>query len=91
MVVSFALTSLDSATRLLRYNVAEIGETVSVRLLQNRVIASGVAVTAIWFFAFYEVEDEFAGLVLWRLFGTTNQLLAITVTSCAAGSPLSTR
>lgn len=76
MVVSFALTSLDSATRLLRYNVTEIGETVSVRLLQNRFVASGVAVTAIWFFAFYEVGDEFAGLVLWRLFGTTNQLLA---------------
>ena len=76
LVVSFALTSLDSATRLLRYNVAEIGETIGVSLLQNRYVASIVAVAAIWFFAFFKVGDEFAGLVLWQLFGTTNQLLA---------------
>ena len=29
-----------------------------------------------WFFAFFEVGGEFAGLTLWQLFGTTNQLLA---------------
>ena len=94
MVVSFALTSLDSATRLLRYNVAEMGETLGVQLLGNRLMASGVAVAAIWFFAFYEVGDEFAGLVLWQLFGTTNQLLAglallaITVYLLRRGKPL---
>lgn len=76
LVVSFALTSLDSATRLLRYNVAEIGETLAVPLLQNRYVASAVAIAAIWFFAFFQVGDEFAGLILWQLFGTTNQLLA---------------
>ena len=76
LVVSFALTSLDSATRLLRYNVSEMGETLGVRALGNRYVASVVAVTAIWFFAFYEVAGESAGLVLWTLFGTTNQLLA---------------
>jgi carbon starvation protein len=94
MVVSFALTSLDSATRLLRYNIAEMGETLGIQLLRNRVIASGVAVAAIWFFAFYEVGDEFAGLVLWQLFGTTNQLLAglallaITIYLLRRGKPL---
>ena len=94
MVVSFALTSLDSATRLLRYNVAEMGETLGLPLLRNRVAASGVAVAAIWFFAFYEVGDEFTGLVLWQLFGTTNQLLAglallaITVYLLRRGKPL---
>ena len=94
MVVSFALTSLDSATRLLRYNVAEMGETLGVQLLGNRLVASAVAVAAIWFFAFYEVGDEFAGLVLWQLFGTTNQLLAglallaITVYLLRRGKPL---
>ena len=94
LVVSFALTSLDSATRLLRYNVAEMGETLGLRVLDNRIVASGVAVTAIWFFAFYEVGDEFAGLVLWQLFGTTNQLLAglallaITVYLLRRGKPL---
>ena len=76
LVVSFALTSLDSATRLLRYNISEIGETLRVQALGSRYVASGLAVTAIWFFAFYEVAGESAGLMLWSLFGTTNQLMA---------------
>ena len=76
LVVSFALTTLDSATRLLRYNVAEIGSSVGVRFLQDRVVASIIAVAAIAFFAFYKVGDEPMGRVLWGLFGTTNQLLA---------------
>ena len=44
LVVSFALTSLDSATRLLRYNVAEVGETLGMPALRNRYVASGIAV-----------------------------------------------
>ena len=76
LVVSFALTSLDSATRVLRYNVSEIGETLGWRVLDNRYVASAVAIGAMWFFAFYEVGGEFAGLMLWQLFATTNQLLA---------------
>ena len=94
VVVSFALTSLDSATRLLRYNVSEMGDTLQVDLLANRVVASGVAVIAIWFFAFVQVDGEFAGLVLWQLFGTTNQLLAglallaITLYLLRRGKPL---
>ena len=76
LVVSFALTTLDSATRLLRYNVSEIGETVGLRSLGNRYVASIVAVLAIGFFAFYEVDGNPMGRVLWGLFGTTNQLLA---------------
>ena len=76
IVVSFALTSLDSATRLLRYNVSEIGDTLRFDALSNRYVASGIAVVAIWAFAFIQVDGEFAGLILWQLFGTTNQLLA---------------
>ena len=94
LVVSFALTSLDSATRLLRYNVSEIGETVGITTLSNRYVASGIAIAAIWFFAFFEVGDEYAGLVLWQLFGTTNQLLAalallaVTIYLLRRGKPL---
>jgi carbon starvation protein len=33
-------------------------------------------VAAISFFAFYRIEGKSAGLVLWQLFGSTNQLLA---------------
>ena len=76
IVVSFALTSLDSATRLLRYNVSEMGDTLGVAALGNRYAASAVAIAAIWVFAFLQVDGEFAGLILWQLFGTTNQLLA---------------
>ena len=76
LVVSFALTSLDSATRLLRYNISEMGETLRVGALANRYVASAIAVAAIWAFAFIRVDGEYAGLILWQLFGTTNQLLA---------------
>ncbi|MGB5817331.1 MAG: carbon starvation protein A [Thermoanaerobaculia bacterium] len=76
VVVSFALTTLDSATRLLRFNITEIGETLRLRILGNRFVSSLLAVLVIAFFAFYEIGDRPAGLALWRLFGTTNQLLA---------------
>ena len=76
VVVSFALTTLDSATRLLRYNLEEIGTTLRFKPLGNRFVSSTVAVAAISFFAFYRIEGRSAGLVLWQLFGSTNQLLA---------------
>ncbi len=82
IVVSFALTTLDSATRLLRFNVSEIGASLRIGFLGNRLLATAIAVAAISFFAFYEISDaetgasQPAGLVLWTLFGTTNQLLA---------------
>lgn len=85
VVVSFALTSLDSATRLLRFNLNEIGEAPGLGLLRRRTVASLAATGAIGFFAFYEIDGRAAGLALWQLFGTTNQvlggltLLAVTV------------
>ena len=94
IVVSFALTSLDSATRLLRYNVSEMGDTMGVAALGNRYVASAVAIAAIWVFAFLQVDGEFAGLILWQLFGTTNQilaglaLLAVTLYLLRRGKPL---
>jgi carbon starvation protein len=76
VVVSFALTTLDSATRLLRYNIEEIATSIRFPPLQNRYLSSTLAVVAISFFAFYRIEGQSAGLVLWQLFGSTNQLLA---------------
>lgn len=76
IVVSFALTSLDSATRLLRYNIEEMSETIKAPWLGNRYVAGAAAIAAIAFFAFYKLDGKPAGLVLWALFGTTNQLLA---------------
>jgi carbon starvation protein len=76
IVVSYALTSLDSATRLLRYNIEEISDTFGLSLFKNRILSGLAAVCAIGFFAFYEIDGRPAGLALWQLFGTTNQLLA---------------
>lgn len=84
LVVSFALTTLDSATRLLRFNIEEIGATFRIPLTDNRYVSSAAACLVIAVFAFYEVDVDVggkvvqkpAGLALWQLFGTTNQLLA---------------
>lgn len=75
IAVSFALTTLDSATRLLRYNVEEIAETFGAQRLVNRYLSSLIAVAAIGFFAFFRIDGQPAGLALWALFGTTNQIL----------------
>lgn len=76
VVVGFAMTSVDTGARLLRFNVQEIGHTLGVNILGNRYLATFIAVFAIGFFAFFEVEGKPAGLFLWTLFGTTNQILA---------------
>ena len=76
VVVSFALTTLDSATRLLRFNIEEIGGSLGLPGTGNRFFTSALACAVIGFFAFYEVGGKPAGLALWALFGTTNQLLA---------------
>ncbi len=70
-VVSFALTTLDSATRLLRFNVEELCWALHLNRLANRYFGSAVAVAGIAFFAVVP-----AGQTLWRLFGTVNQMLA---------------
>ena len=73
--VSFALTSLDSGTRLLRYNLAEIAESIRVPQLAGRHTASLIAVGLIGFFALYEIQGQPIGLAMWKLFGSTNQIL----------------
>lgn len=70
-IVAFAMTTLDSATRLLRFNVEEIFRSIRLPMLANRYVASLVAVAGIAVFALVP-----AGKTLWTLFGTTNQLLA---------------
>ncbi len=76
VVVGFAMTSVDTGARLLRFNLQEIGNTLGWRSLENRYLATALAVGAIGFFAFFEVDGKPAGLFLWTLFGTTNQILA---------------
>jgi len=72
-IVAFAMTTLDTATRLLRFNVEEICRSLKLEPLANRYFASLVAVAGIAFFAFILSTG---GKTLWLMFGTTNQLLA---------------
>ena len=76
VAVSFALTTVDSGTRLLRYNIGEIADSIGMPQLGGRYVASLLAVGFIAFFAFYRIEGQPAGLALWALFGSTNQILA---------------
>lgn len=71
LIVSFALTTLDSGTRLLRYNIEEISDALNIPVIRNRYISSTLAVTTIGFFALSDF-----GKSVWILFGTVNQLLA---------------
>ena len=76
VVVAFAMTTLDSGTRLMRYDIEAIGNTFKIKPLKNRYLSSLAAVVAIGYFALMKIGGKPAGMTLWQLFGTTNQLLA---------------
>jgi len=76
MAVGFAMTTLDSGTRLLRYNLGELGDGLNIKPLRNRFIAAAAAVVGIGYFSLMTVDGRPVGLLLWELFGTTNQILA---------------
>jgi len=78
LVASFAATTLDTATRLQRYVVQEIGTTIRIEPLTNKYIATGFAVILGGAMAMVPGPKGIGsgGLLLWPLFGATNQLLA---------------
>lgn len=79
VVISFAATTMDTAVRLQRYTVQEIAETVGWRgLSRNLTLAGLIAVALPLAMALIPGSDDkgFTFGVLWRLFGTTNQLTA---------------
>lgn len=76
VIVSFALTTLDSGTRLLSYNIEELAGAAGLRLPFSRATSSLLAVLAIGWFAFMKIGGKPAGLALWQLFGVSNQILA---------------
>lgn len=74
-VVSFAGTSLDTATRAQRYVIQEFGRDLHWKWLEGKHPATFVAVLTA--FALAMVKPNGTGaLILWPLFGTVNQLLA---------------
>ena len=79
LVASFAATTLDTATRLQRYVVQEIGTTIRIPQLNNKFCATGLAVILGGAMAMVPGPSGAmgtGGLLLWPLFGATNQLLA---------------
>ncbi|MHC4956482.1 MAG: carbon starvation CstA family protein, partial [Planctomycetota bacterium] len=80
VIISFAATTMDSATRIQRYVVAELGQATGVKAFSRKHVASAIAVGSAMMLALL-VEKPGAGtgsggLVLWPIFGVTNQLLA---------------
>jgi carbon starvation protein len=77
MVVLFAGTTMDSGVRLQRYIIQEWGDIYNISLLKNGVLATLVAVTCCLLLAFGAGgASGSGGLIIWPLFGSTNQILA---------------
>ncbi len=74
-IVSFAGTTLDTATRVQRYIIQEIGESTKQGWMKNKYVATFLAVATALALAFANPSGKGA-LILWPLFGTVNQLLA---------------
>ncbi len=82
LVISFAATTLDTATRIQRFILNEFGIATGVRALSNRYVATIVAIIPAILLAFWNVVEpgtgtmRQAGWVLWPIFGASNQMLA---------------
>ena len=78
IVISFAATTLDTATRIQRFCLAELGGALRLGLLKNRFVGSLCAVIPAGLLALGTDGGRgvgSGGFVLWPIFGTTNQLI----------------
>ena len=72
--ILFAATTMDTGVRLQRFVVQEIGEVMGVKLGKN--IATVIALVVALALTFGAGIDGSGGMLIWPLFGTTNQLMA---------------
>jgi carbon starvation protein len=83
IVISFAATTLDTAARIQRFCLAELGASWRIRAFENRYLAGAVAVLPAALLAIFTDGGRgpgSGGFILWPVFGTTNQLIgAITL------------
>lgn len=92
-IVSFAATTLDSATRIQRYIVTELARDLKIPVFTKRHAATGLVIVCALLLALVK-PDGTGALVLWPLFGASNQLLAglalmvITVYLYKKGKPI---
>jgi len=75
-VASFAGTTLDTATRIQRYVIGELGNSLKLPALSNRWTGTAIAVGTALILAFATGADGKGALKLWPLFGAVNQTLA---------------
>jgi carbon starvation protein len=77
MVVLFAGTTMDSGVRLQRYIIQEWGEIYNIKWMNNGMVATAIAVGSCLILAFGAGgKDGTGGMIIWPLFGSTNQILA---------------
>jgi len=75
-VASFAGTTLDTATRIQRYVVAELFTDIKMDFFANRYVATIIAVGSALILAFVTGASGKGALTLWPMFGAVNQTLA---------------
>lgn len=75
LIISFAATSLDTACRIQRYIIGEVGDAFEIPVLKNRYLSSFIAVLSA-FLLMISSDGGKGGLKIWPLFGATNQMLA---------------
>ena len=77
MVVLFAGTTMDSGVRLQRYIIQEWGKIYDIPFLRKGALATLIAVGCCLLLAFGAGgASGSGGLIIWPLFGSTNQILA---------------
>ena len=74
MAVLFAATTMDTGVRLQRFVVQEIGQIVGVKL--GTLVATLIVLAVCLGLSFSAGADGAGGMIIWPLFGTTNQILA---------------
>tara|TARA_B110000438_G_scaffold110494_1_gene108397 strand:+ start:609 stop:2330 length:1722 start_codon:yes stop_codon:yes gene_type:complete len=81
LVISFAATTLDTATRIQRFILNEFGLVTKIKLLSNRFVATAIAIIPAILLAFWNFSEpgtgtvRQAGWILWPIFGASNQML----------------
>lgn len=82
LVISFAATSLDTALRIQRLVLAELGAVYHWKTLENRWVGGGLATGSV--LALIYADYDQGAKSLWPVFGATNQVLAaFTLLICA--------